>query len=305
MLAGEMAMDDVMYLSVEALKDVQPVLEAASCEAVEYPDFSSRIQHIHNDFELREVVEDLQCSVLAQQHHEKDAAALTSCALLLAQSRVQNHLYEDEVQLWQEKASIRKLNGLVRKLLSHIQQPMHHLCLDGMRLQDGEFKDIALPFVRLRWADLSHCILTHADLHGGDLRHMHGVGCDMSHIDLHEAWLDGCHLSWADLSHADLRAIQATDMDLSGAFLNGSNLSKAILSGVNFASATLDEANLKGANLFGVCLKLARLHGTNLKYTGITPARLANAGMAVHADQDTIWGSEHDCAGRNPLQVYT
>ncbi|MDQ6989840.1 MAG: pentapeptide repeat-containing protein [Mariprofundaceae bacterium] len=289
-----------MYLSVEALQQVQPI-SALTHDDANLPDLNQRIAHIHDDFAFREVVEDLQNSV--QLHHLQTSAALASCALLLAQASIQHDFRPKYIAAWQQKIATRKLNALVSKLLPAAHDAISHLCLDGVQLQDCHFKHLRLPFVSLRLADLSQCILSHADLHGGDLRRMNGTACNMTHVDLHESWLDDSHFSWSDLSHADLRKVQATDIDLSGAFLNGSNLSQAILSGANLSSTTLDDANLKHANLFGACLNMARLHGTNLKYTGITPTRLAQAGMAVHANKDTIWGDEKDCAGRNPLAI--
>ncbi|MDX8384271.1 MAG: pentapeptide repeat-containing protein, partial [Ghiorsea sp.] len=233
-----------------------------------------------------------------------DAKALTSCAMLVAQASSQHAFQRDQLNVWQKKNYARQLNALIRTLLCRTHESIAGLCFDGLKLQNCKMNEVLLPYASFRMSDLSQSVLTHADLHGGDLRNLNATGSNMSHIDLHDSWLDEAHLSWIDLSHADLRHIQATHADLSGSFLTGSNLSDAILSDSNLSSATLDEANLKGANLFGVRLNMVRLHGANLKYTGITPARLAEADMAVHADSDTIWGSEKDCAGRNPLQVF-
>jgi len=290
-----------MFLSVEALKHVEKTA-VTSPQSNEEENIAERIQSITSDFDFNTIVEDIKQSVLQHKNKQHVSSALTSCALLVAQASGQHAFELERLLTWQEKSHVRQLNALIRNLLSNSQDSVADLCFDGLKLQGCELKDISLPNVSFRMSDLSQSLLSHADLHGGDLRGMNATGSNMSHVDLHDSWLDNCHLSWIDLSYADLRNIQATNIDLSGAFLTGSNLSQAILSDANLSSATLDEANLKGANLFGARLNMARLNGANLKHTGITPVRLAEAGMAVHADQDTIWGDEKDCAGRNPLQ---
>jgi hypothetical protein len=91
----------------------------------------------------------------------------------------------------------------------------------------------------LRYADLFHANLFHADLRYADLFH-----ANLFHADLRSADLSYANLRSADLSYANLRSADLRSADLSYANLSYANLRSADLRYANLRYADLSYANL-------------------------------------------------------------
>lgn len=259
----------------------------------------------NDELELRVAVHDLQtyATESSDEYQQIDAAILASCSRIVRQAS-QNlplGISEKHLDRFHSKPYIRSINALIRTLLPKMEEPQPGLCLDGLQLQKCKLDHIDLKDSSLRITDLSHCRLSRASLQRADLRFANMMSATLSHANLSESLMESCEMEWCDLSHADLHRSQLMKADLGGSILNHADLSSAILSSTNLANATLNHANLSHANLFAARLHAAKLHGCDLTGTGITPERLENAGMETFADRGTIWGSENDCCGRNPL----
>ncbi len=259
----------------------------------------------NDELELRVAVHDLQSfAIQSSNHYEQlDSAILESCSNLVRQASQSLSLSQSPHYLknFHDKPYIRSINALIRTLLQKLEYPQHGLCLDGLQLQRCKLDHINLNHSSLRMTDLSHCGLSRASLSHVDLRFSNLMSSSMPHCNLSQSLLEYCEMDWCDLSRADLHRTLLVRADLGGSILDHTDLSSSILSGANLANATLTGANLSHANLFGSRLHATKLHGADLTGTGITPERLENVEMAFLSDHGTIWGSEDDCAGRNPL----
>jgi len=161
-------------------------------------------------------------------------------------------------------------------------------------LTQGNFKEIDLNGVDLRYAILIGANLSNANLSGANLRYanLSGVnlsganltganldGVDLSNKDLtganlRYANLSGANLNGVDLSDKDLTGINLSGVDLSNKDLTGANLTNANLSGVNLDGVDLSNKDLTGVNLSGVDLSNKDLTGTNLRNTNLSGANL-------------------------------
>ena len=272
-------------------------------------DLDAITQHIVNipandELELRVAVHDLQnCTTSFSKQIESTPEyhelLLSACAEILTKN--QEKLTAETLQSYRHKPYIRSLNALLQDILPQTSEPQPGLCLDGLELQQCSIAHIGLPFSSLRFIDLSQSNVSHADLQNSDIYHANAVGCNFSHSNLSYCTLSKSDLSWADFSYARLYHITAVDMDMSNSILMHANLSHAILSGTHFHSATLNHTDLSSSNLFGADFHHCKLEATDLRGTGITPKRLQDAGMEVFQTSHTLWGSDEDCGGRNPL----
>lgn len=259
----------------------------------------------NDELELRVAVHDLQrfATRSRDDYEQLDAAILEACCDLVdhASRHLPLSLSPKELERYRNKPYIRSINALIRSLLQKLEYPQYGICLNGLQLQRCELDHINLNHASLRMTDLSHCRLNHASLSYTDLRFANLMSATISHANLSQSMMEFCEMDWCDLTRADMHRCQLMKADLGGSILEYSDLSSAILSGANLANATLTHANLSHANLFGSRLHAAKLKGADLTGTGITSARLENVGMSFHDDWETVWGSEEDCAGRNPL----
>jgi len=280
-------------------------------EQLTWPDgLNELFEHVssipaNDEFELRVAVHDLQSFVTQKtgEYQHIDSAILAVCCNIVQQAAQNLTLTTSEknIDRYHSKPYIRSINALICTLLSKMDVPQSKLCLDGLRLQKSNLDHIDLNHSSLRMTNLSHCRLSRANLHHVDFRFSNMMSAILTHANLSESMMEFCEMDWCDLSHADLHGCQLMKADLGGSILDHTDLSYAILSGSNLASTTLSHANLSHANLFAARLHFVKLHGCDLTATGITPERLENANMDFHADQATIWGTEDDCCGRNPL----
>ena len=259
----------------------------------------------NDELELRVAVHDLQhfATQDSDDYEQLNVAILeSSCELI---QRASQHLTlsqsSKELDHYRNKPYLRSINALIRTLLQQLEYPQHGICLDGLQLQQCKLDHVDLSHSSMRMTDLSYCRLSHASLSHCDFRFANLMSSSMAHCNLTQSLLEFCEMDWCDLSHADLHRSQLIKADLGGSILDHADLSSAILSGANLANATLSHANLSHANLFGSRLHATKLYGTDLTGTGITPDRLENVGFSLQSDRGTIWGSEEDCAGRNPL----
>jgi len=260
----------------------------------------------NDELELRVAVHDLQSYAtheLSDEHQHIDQAILDACSEMLARGsrHLSAPLTEKALNNYRSKPYVRSINSLIRTLLSSVDSPQHGLTLDSMQLQQCRLDHIDLSGCSLRMSDLSNCRLSNAILKGVDMRFSNAMSATFSKTDLSESLMESSELGWCDFSHADLYRSQLMSADLNGSIFDHADLSKTILSAANMANATLTDANLTDANLFGARLHSAKLYGCDLTGTGITPERLENAKMEFQGDSKTVWGSEDDCCGRNPL----
>ncbi len=260
----------------------------------------------NDELELRVAVHDLQGYATHQLSDERqhiDQAILNACSEMLTRSslHLSAPLTEKALNDYRSKPYVRSINSLIRTLLSSVDSPQHGLTLDLMQLQQCRLDHIDLNGCSLRMSDLSNCRLSNAVMKGVDMRFSNAMSTTFSKASLSESLMESSELGWCDFSHADLYRCQLMSADLNGSIFDRADLSKTILSSANLANATLNDANLTNANLFGARLHSAKLLGCDLTGTGITPDRLENVQMAFQADERTVWGSEDDCGGRNPL----
>ena len=139
----------------------------------------------------------------------------------------------------------------------------------------------------LRGADLSHTVLSNADLQGADLREanlQHAMmdnvylqGADLSGANLQSAYLGESRLDGATLTGADLEGVVLPDAQMTGVNLDGANLRGAHLQMANLKNSSLKQANLKGADLWKANLEEANLTGANLEGANIFDVNLRNA----------------------------
>lgn len=276
-----------------------------------WPDgLSELFEHVtsipaNDELELRVAVHDLQTFAIesSDEYQHIDAAILASCSRIVQQAAKNLPISTSKKHFdhFHSKPYIRSINALIRTLLPRMTEPQPGLCLDGLQLQKCNLDHINLNGSSLRMTDLSHCKLSNSILKRSDLRFANLMSATLTRADLSESLMESCEMDWCDLSHADLHRSQLMKADLGGSILDHADLSHSILSSANLANTTLNQANLGLANLFGARFHSAKLYGCNLTGTGITPERLENVQMNFHADRDTIWGSENDCCGRNPL----
>jgi len=260
----------------------------------------------NEELELRVAVHDLQTYAthdLSDGHQNIDQAILAACSGILEKSfrLLSPPLSQKQLNTYRSKPYVRSANALIRTLLTTVDTPQPNLILDGMQLQKCSLDHIHLNGSSMRMSDISNCRFSHAELKGIDMRFSNGMSSTFSRSDLSESLMELCELGWCDFSHANLYRSQLMGSDLNGSIFDQADLRATILSGANLSTTTLNDADLTNSNLFGVRLHEAKLQGANLTGTGITPGRLTNVAMHVISDSETIWGSEDECSGRNPL----
>lgn len=154
---------------------------------------------------------------------------------------------------------------------------LEHANLEGARLRGALLRGVNLSNANLaeadlgvdkpsKWewkyifrTDLSHAILTEANLSQADLEEALLIGAnlsgaDLSNANLEEADLEGANLSGANLRGADLEEAVLVGADLGGADLTSARLEDADMRGANLLDATLSNTNLEDANLCNVVL---------------------------------------------------
>lgn len=267
------------------------------------PELGQLLEHIkhipaNDELELRVALHDLQQYTLQsadiltkdQSHH----AILATCAQIIRQSTLRNG---------KEPFYIRSLHAFLYKLLPEVIEPQSHLCLDGLKLHACQLPHIEISTSKLQYIDMSSSDLSHANLHHSDLSYGNMMSAKLCHSDLHACCLNSSDLSWADLSHADLHQAQAINAHMSGAILHRADASKSLLSGCDLSCSELSYSDFSFSNLFAVDLHRSKLNGTDLRGTGVTEKRLYDARMDVQSNDNTLWGDEGDCGGRNPLHA--
>ncbi|RJP24298.1 MAG: pentapeptide repeat-containing protein [Candidatus Omnitrophota bacterium] len=137
--------------------------------------------------------------------------------------------------------------NLWRKSNGGILPDLRNACLVGLDLRKINFRSV----------DLSHAILSDANL---------------AEAELSDSLLHG-----ADLSCANLQGASLCRSDLSEANLGEANLSKAILVEANFQRADLSYANLKNADLFVTDLREADVSEANLSEANLFGADFRGA----------------------------
>jgi len=259
----------------------------------------------NDEFELRVAVHDLQTHAVRSSHKDRHVAdaILQSCCDLIRQAAHQLSPDGGDKVLgsFRSKPYIRSINALIRTLLPESGDAQHGLALDGLQLHECNLEHIDLSGSSLRMTDFSRSKLSRASFGRCDLRFAAFTGASLLSADFAHSLMEHCAMAWCDLSRVDMQRCQLMYADMGGSILERAKLSHALLSGADMANATLTGADLRHANLFAARLHSAKLSGCNLTGTGITPERLENAGMSFQADSKTLWGSEDDCHGRNPL----
>lgn len=268
--------------------------------SLELDQLLEHIKHIpaNDELELRVAVHDLQHYTQHtsdklkqdQSHH----AILATCAQIIQQS---------EKLGCKKPFYIRSLYAFLYDLLPEVIEPQSQLDLHALQLHGCQLAHIEISNSKLQYIDVSSSDLSHANLHHSDLSHSNMMSANLAHSDLYACCLNQSDLSWADLSHADLHQTQAINAHMSGAILHRADASHALLSGCDLSSAELSYADFSFSNLFAVDLHHSKLNGTDLRGTGITEKRLSDVHMHVHSNDNTLWGDDDDCGGRNPLHA--
>lgn len=126
-----------------------------------------------------------------------------------------------------------------------VQASFSWSCLD-----EANLKAANLSQARLRFADLNHALLWHAQCEKACFEHAH-LWC---------AELHGANLRAADLSFANLRSTQLVHADLSFANLELSDLTYSMALGAKFCDAILEGTNMAGANIYTADFTGASIH---------------------------------------------
>jgi len=267
------------------------------------PELRQLLEHIkhipaNDELELRIAVHDLQqytqqsAAILKkdQSHH----VILATCAQIIGQS---------DFQECKQPSYIRSLHAFLYDFLPEVIEPQSELNLQGLRLHACQLAHIEISNSELQYIDISSSDLSHANLHHSNLSHSNIMSANLAHSDLYACCLNHSDLSWADLSHADLHQAQAINAHMSGSIFHRADASHTLFSGCDLSSSELSYADFSFSNLFAVDFHRSKLHGTDLRGTGITEKRLLDARMHVQSNDNTLWGDEYDCGGRNPLHA--